>query len=86
MAASPPTVGDRVRVLWRDGVRRCPKRALFHRSPHGCAALYALGRLDEVTPANGGPVEGHGNFVRLECPHECRMAFARDELRVVVSE
>lgn len=81
--SSPPLVGDRVAVLWHDVISHCPQAKTFHGSQSVCAALYPHGKVDDVTAANGGPVHGHGNFVTLECPHPCRVALSRAEMRVV---
>jgi hypothetical protein len=47
-----------------------------------CALPGATGMIYDLTPANDGPEEGHGTFVKLDCPHMHAVALARDEMRI----
>lgn len=71
-----PTIGDRVVIA----------PAVGHPTFHGvgaCVIPDATGVVDELTVANGGPENGHGTFVRIDCPHSCRVALAQSEMRRV---
>lgn len=82
----PYGIGDRVEVSL-DALLHCPSLSTYHRIRPECltplqTGATATGVVYAYTAANGGPDEGHGTLVAMDCPHKCAVALARDEMRL----